>query len=63
VRLNAQAVVVDERRGARAHFVLARRERDVRVRDADGVTPVSYQPDYLDPMGRTVKLSLRKVFY
>ena len=34
-----------------------------RVRDANGNTPISYQPDYLDPMGRTVKLSLRKVFY
>ena len=34
-----------------------------RVRDADGNTPISYQPDYLDPLGRTVKLSIRKVFY
>jgi len=34
-----------------------------RVRDANGQTPASYQPDYLDPMGRTVKLSIRKVFY
>jgi outer membrane receptor protein involved in Fe transport len=34
----------------------------VRVRDALGVTPLSYQPDYLDPQGRTIRLSLRKLF-
>jgi hypothetical protein len=34
-----------------------------RVRDANGDTPISYQPDYLDPMGRTVRLSVRKVFF
>ena len=34
-----------------------------RVRDANGNTPISYQPDYLDPLGRTVKLSIRKVFF
>lgn len=34
-----------------------------RVRDANGDTPISYQPDYLDPLGRTVKLSVRKVFF
>lgn len=32
------------------------------VRDAQGATPISYQPAYLDPLGRTVTLSLRKVF-
>jgi len=30
------------------------------VRDAKGATPQAYQPDYLDPLGRTVKLTLRK---
>jgi hypothetical protein len=30
------------------------------VRDAKGMTPQAYQPDYLDPLGRTVKLTLRK---
>jgi len=34
-----------------------------RVRDATGLTPISYQPDYLDPLGRTVRLSLRKLFF
>ncbi|QBX38446.1 TonB-dependent receptor [Brevundimonas sp. S30B] len=33
-----------------------------RVRDAAGSTPISYQPAYLDPIGRVVSLGLRKVF-
>ncbi|MEI5688140.1 TonB-dependent receptor [Sphingomonas kyungheensis] len=33
------------------------------VRNDQGVTPVSYQPDYLDPLGRTVRISLRKLFF
>ncbi|WP_334162553.1 TonB-dependent receptor [Phenylobacterium sp.] len=33
------------------------------VRDADGVTPVSYQPDLVDPLGRTVRISFRKLFF
>ncbi|MGN6268432.1 MAG: TonB-dependent receptor [Sphingomonas sp.] len=34
-----------------------------KVRDAAGLTPISYQPDYLDPLGRTVMLSVRKLFF
>lgn len=34
-----------------------------RVTDASGVVPVSYQPDLLDPLGRTVRLSVRKLFF
>lgn len=30
------------------------------VKDAKGATPQAYQADYLDPLGRTVKLTLRK---
>ena len=33
------------------------------VRDGTGVTPVSYQPDLLDPVGRSVKLTVRKLFF
>jgi len=33
------------------------------VRDALGNTPVGYQPDYLDPTGRTIKLSFRKLLF
>jgi hypothetical protein len=33
-----------------------------KVRDDDGSAPLSYQPAYLDPLGRTFSLSLRKAF-
>jgi hypothetical protein len=32
------------------------------VRDAAGRVPTSYQPDLLDPLGRTVMISFRKLF-
>ncbi|MBX9882673.1 MAG: TonB-dependent receptor [Sphingomonas sp.] len=32
------------------------------VRDETGATPISYQPAYLDPLGRTLTFNLRKVF-
>jgi len=32
------------------------------VRDEAGLTPISYQPAYLDPIGRSVNFSIRKVF-
>ena len=31
------------------------------VRDGLGLTPQAYQPDYLDPIGRTVRISIRKL--
>lgn len=34
----------------------------VKVRDASGATPLSYQPDYIDPQGRVIRLSFRKLF-
>jgi iron complex outermembrane receptor protein len=34
-----------------------------RVRDETGATPLSYQPDYLDPLGRSVRIGLRKLFF
>jgi hypothetical protein len=33
-----------------------------RIRDSAGVTPLSYQQDYRDPLGRTIEVELRKVF-
>jgi len=33
-----------------------------KVRDAAGQVPTSYQPDLLDPLGRTVSISFRKLF-
>jgi hypothetical protein len=32
------------------------------VRDQVGATPLSYQPAYFDPIGRTLRFNLRKVF-
>jgi hypothetical protein len=32
------------------------------VRDETGATPISYQPDYIDPLGRSVRIGLRKLF-
>ncbi len=34
-----------------------------RVRDATGTTPLGYLPDELDPLGRSVTLSIRKLFF
>jgi len=31
------------------------------VHDRLGVTPQAYQPDYRDPIGRTVRISFRKL--
>lgn len=33
------------------------------VTDATGATPLRYQPAYLDPVGRSVMLSIRKLFF
>jgi hypothetical protein len=33
------------------------------VRDRNGATPIGYQRDLLDPLGRTVTLSFRKLFF
>ncbi|MES2441418.1 MAG: TonB-dependent receptor [Pseudomonadota bacterium] len=33
-----------------------------RVRDGNGTVPNRFQPDYIDPVGRTVTLTLRKLF-
>lgn len=35
----------------------------LRVTDQNGVTPISYQPALLDPLGRSVRLSIRKQFF
>jgi len=36
--------------------------RRPRVRDAAGGTPLSLRPAYLDPLGRFVSLTLRRLF-
>ena len=35
----------------------------LKVTDANGDTPLSYQRDYLDPNGRTFRISLRKILF
>lgn len=34
-----------------------------RVTDQTGATPIAYQPGYQDPLGRSVRLSVRKLFF
>ncbi|KKC27370.1 TonB-dependent receptor [Sphingomonas sp. SRS2] len=34
-----------------------------KVRDATGATPLRYQPGYLDPAGRTIRIEFRKLFF
>ena len=34
-----------------------------RVSDGKGLTPFAFQPAYLDPLSRTVRINLRKVFF
>lgn len=34
-----------------------------RVTDDTGATPISYQPGYLDPTGRTIRFTIRKLFF
>lgn len=34
-----------------------------RVTDQNGVVPLTYQPGYVDPIGRTVRISFRKLFF
>lgn len=33
------------------------------VRTGDGAIPITYQPDLLDPVGRTVRLTVRKLIF
>jgi outer membrane receptor protein involved in Fe transport len=38
-------------------------DQRVKVRDNAGLTPLSYQPGYVDPVGRTVRIGIRKLFF
>ncbi len=37
-------------------------DEQVDVREPTGLVPINFQPDLLDPLGRTVRLSVRQVF-
>ena len=34
-----------------------------RVTDGTGITPIAYQPGYIDPLGRTVRITFRKLLF
>ena len=49
-------------RGARISLSVSNLfDRRIAVQDASGATPLSYQPAYVDPAGRTIRLSFRKL--
>lgn len=51
-------------RGARVSLVVGNLfDERQRVRALDGSTPINYQPDLLDPLGRNVRLTFRKLFF
>ncbi|MGR4864656.1 TonB-dependent receptor plug domain-containing protein [Caulobacter sp. LARHSG274] len=51
-------------RGSRVTFGITNLfDSKMSVHDASGAVPINYQPDYLDPLGRSVRLSFRKVFF
>lgn len=50
-------------KGSRLSFRVSNLLNDIRtVRDGSGVTPLRYQPGYIDPLGRTFEISFRKLF-
>jgi hypothetical protein len=50
-------------KGARLSFtVINLFDRRQSVHDAGGVTPVAFEPGYLDPAGRLLRVGIRKVF-
>ena len=51
------------RRGARVSLAVTNLfNARLDVRDAAGDTPISYQPAYIDPVGRSIRISFRKLF-
>lgn len=38
-------------------------DANLKVRDATGATPLRYQPGYLNPAGRTIRIEFRKLFF
>lgn len=51
-------------RGVRVSLVVNNMlDEKQQVRRADGSTPVNFQPDLLDPLGRNLRLTVRKFFF
>ena len=52
-----------ELKGARVTLSLSNIfDQRMAVHDASGVTPINFQPAYLDALGRTWKIEFRKLF-
>jgi outer membrane receptor protein involved in Fe transport len=50
--------------GARLTFSIGNLfDQRIRVRDGTGAVPLSYQPAYVDPIGRTWRIGVRKLFH
>lgn len=51
-------------RGARVALALTNVfDQRIKVTDQTGRTPISYQPAYLDPVGRKISINFRKLFF
>jgi outer membrane receptor protein involved in Fe transport len=49
--------------GARASLAVTNLfDRRQTVHDLDGATPTAFEPGFLDPLGRVLALTVRKVF-
>ncbi|HZZ31210.1 MAG TPA: hypothetical protein VFE10_04380 [Phenylobacterium sp.] len=64
--LNQRKTLIEQQpwlKGVRISFSVANIfDQRIKVQDAMGETPVNFQPAYLDPLGRTWKIELRKLF-
>ncbi|HEX3367157.1 hypothetical protein [Phenylobacterium sp.] len=64
--LNQRKTLIEQQpwlKGVRISFGVANIfDQRISVHDAQGVTPLSFQPAYLDPLGRTWRIEFRKLF-
>jgi hypothetical protein len=64
--LNQRKTLIEQHpwlKGVRVSFSVANIfDQRQKVTDAAGATPLSFQPDYLDPLGRTWRIEVRKLF-
>ena len=64
--LNQRKTLIEQRpwlKGVRVSLSVANIfDQRITVHDALGATPISFQPGYLDPLGRTWRIELRKLF-
>ena len=64
--LNQRKTLIEQHpllKGVRVSFSVANIfDQRQKVVDATGATPLSFQPAYLDPLGRTWRIEFRKLF-